>query len=233
MSLLDKAKEHPYETAGIGVVAFFALYLLFFSGSSSGTATAGTTTTDPNYATDVAAATSLQSQQMGIAAQTSQYQTALQAQQESDAAALAGANINAATTQQANNLTAAVDLAQINAGSNVSLADIAAQQEVQDTANTLTAQTAQATNYNSLMANEFDAQQTTNIAQISSNALVYQAQTQAAVEQSLVVANSNTTSQYISTLGTIAAGQTAGQTAVGMQNAQNNAPRSLLQSIFG
>jgi len=112
--IIDFVKAHPYGVAiGVAGVGISYIYLKNSGASSASTTVDGST--DPNYATDVAAATALQQQQ--VAANVASLQSNNQAQTQ----------ITVAGYQSAD-----------------TLAGIQAQQAVQMNADTLSAQTTQA-----------------------------------------------------------------------------------------
>lgn len=106
--MLKTIEKHPYLTVSGILLAGVALWLLSSAGSS------GVQTTGVD-ATSVEAATALQQTQMQVQAQQSQLSAQLQAQSENDASAQALAQIQGKYGFDVANLTANVDLANINA----------------------------------------------------------------------------------------------------------------------
>lgn len=62
MNVIENLKQHPYMVAG-GVLAIIVV-IYFVSNSGGGSSGATSTNADANYATDVAAATQLQTAQL-------------------------------------------------------------------------------------------------------------------------------------------------------------------------
>lgn len=154
----DEIKKHPYVILGVvgGIILLFLL-------SSSGSTTA--VSSDGESDSDVAAAEATNQAQVAANAQVASYQIQEGAQAESDASSLSLAQIQANTTDNANNLSAAVAAQQINA-----------QEDVTNTANTLSAQTTQ---YGEQQQTQqlalYEGAQTTQTAYLT-NALVSEAQ---------------------------------------------------------
>ena len=130
--IIDFVKKHPYGTAA-GVFGVGVLFLLLRGGnSSSGNSSSGSAvaTTDPNYATDVAAATQLQLAQQQSATQQNATNAAASVANGQTAASVSIAQIQG---QVSTTNTSVV------ADQNVSIATL--QSQSQNLASTLTAQT--------------------------------------------------------------------------------------------
>lgn len=162
--MFDTVKQHPYLFGGTAIVAVIVLFAM--RGSSASQATTGSTA-------DIAGAQALQQAQMQLNSQAGQQATALQAQGEQDATALALAKIQSDTSTNANTLAAAVASKQLDVN-----------QTLGTQSNTLSAQIASDNNATRVKLAGISADaQSTQLADVVA-ALTVQSQTQLQAMQS-------------------------------------------------
>jgi hypothetical protein len=205
----ETIKEHPKATAAFVVVGVIVLYLLFNSGG--GSASSGVGSPDQaqvQSATDAyIAQQQAQTQSQGIAA-------SLMAQQDQISGALQGLQIQSTQTTTANQLQAGVDLAQINA-----------QQQESELANTLSADVVNRQNTLAAQVAENAVNAQVTQAQISANTTLGTTQM---VANALVQENTNQTQVNLAQIGAARDVQLT-QAAV----IQNVKTQSWLSKIFG
>lgn len=112
MGVLTVFHDHPLAAGGAVVVGGFLLYVLLSHGGSGSNPSTYTASPDQN---SVAAATALQTAQLQAASVSNQTQAALSANSTNDAAAIELAKINGQTSTNNNTIAAGVALANINA----------------------------------------------------------------------------------------------------------------------
>lgn len=124
--MLDEIKKHPYVLGG-AVLGIIVLFFILSSGSST-----STTTSAGDSSSDVAAAEASQNAQLAAQTQIAGIAGSEAISANNNAASISVATIQGHTADNANDLSAAVAAQQINA-----------EEDVTNTANTLTAQTTQ------------------------------------------------------------------------------------------